>query len=251
MTAPALTDGSARAERRAFYLRRLHSLSGVVPLGAFVVMHLWTNAAALGGRDAFDRAVTTIQEMPFLPVIEVFGVLLPLAFHAAYGIVIAARGRANAPAYPFSSNWLYLLQRVSGVVILLFVLGHLWEFRVQKWLYGMGAEAFHDTLEAHLSWTWAGVPWIALGYLAGVGASVFHLANGLVGFAMTWGIATTRVALRRIASLSFALGALLFMVALTTILQLATGTRLLPEQDAGKNAPCGPSPRGAEANRPR
>jgi succinate dehydrogenase / fumarate reductase, cytochrome b subunit len=237
MTAEAETDAT-RDGRRAFYLRRLHSLSGVVPVGVFLVFHLWTNAAALGGRSAYDRAVGPIQDIPLLPLFEIFGVLLPLGFHAAYGLVITARSRPNPAAYPLTKNWLYLLQRVSGVVILVFVLFHLWEFPFQKWWFGMSAAAFHGKLEQHLSWTWAGVPWVALGYVIGVAASVFHLANGMVGFSITWGVATRPASLRRIGIASAALGAVLFLVSFATIVQLATGTRLLPEQDAGKSAVC-------------
>lgn len=232
---------TARHARRAFYLRRLHSLSGVLPVGVFLVEHLWTNAAALAGQGSFDRAVARIQSIPFLPLVEVFGILLPLAFHALYGLVIAREARVNAPAYPYGRNWLYVLQRISGVVILAFVLGHLWELRVQKWLFGMGSAAFYGKLEQHLSWTWAGVPWIALGYLVGIAASVFHLANGLVGFCVTWGITTSRAAQRRAGAAFGALGVVLFLLAWGTVFSLATGTRLLPEADEGKSRSCGPA----------
>jgi succinate dehydrogenase / fumarate reductase, cytochrome b subunit len=237
MTALAPT-ATAQRERRAFYMRRLHSLSGVVPIGVFLVFHLWTNAAALGGREAFDRAVAPIQGTPFLPLVEVFGVLVPLGFHAAYGLVITARARPNVATYPLPKNWLYVLQRISGVLILLFLVGHLWEFPIQKWWFGMSAAAFHGKLEGHMSFTLGGVPWIALGYVLGVGASVFHLANGLVGFALSWGVVTRPETLRRVGLAASALGAMLFAMSLATIVQLATGTRLLSEPDAGKSAIC-------------
>ena len=42
-------------DRRAFWLRKAHSLSGLVPVGAFMCFHLFENTsaahgAALGGR---------------------------------------------------------------------------------------------------------------------------------------------------------------------------------------------------------
>lgn len=227
----------------AFLLRRLHSLSGVVPVGIFLVEHLWTNAAALGGQEPFARAVARIQALPLLPVLEVFGIFLPLAFHAGYGVVLARRSSPNASRYAYPKNWLYVLQRVSGFVVLAFVLLHLWELRVQTWLFGMSTEAFYTTLSAHLSWTWSGVPLIAIGYLVGVAASVFHLANGLVGFCMTWGITTSRPAQRRAGIVFGALGACLFVLGTATVLGLATGSRLLPSAEASKNAACPPPPR--------
>ena len=41
-TAPATANPSF-LERHHFLLRRLHSLSGIIPVGLFVVMHLFTN----------------------------------------------------------------------------------------------------------------------------------------------------------------------------------------------------------------
>jgi succinate dehydrogenase/fumarate reductase cytochrome b subunit (b558 family) len=205
--------------------------------------HLWTNAAMLGGQARFDAEVARIQAIPALPLVEIGGIFAPLAFHAVYGVWIATRGSANPSAYPFARNWMYVLQRVSGVVVLLFVLGHLWEIRVQKWLFGMSVSSFYPTLEAHLSSTTFGIPWIALGYLLGIAASVFHLANGLVTFCMSWGITVGRASQRRAARLFGALGAALFVLATLTVLKLATGMNLLPGDD-GETEPapaCGPS----------
>lgn len=231
MTAAVSHEGQASGSRRAFLLRRLHSLTGVVPVGIFLIEHLWTNAAALGGQRRFDAAVARIQELPALPFVEIFGVFLPLAFHAIYGVWIAMRGSANAGAYPFTRNWMYVLQRVSGIVILAFVVGHLWEFRVQKWLFGMSTAAFYPKLEAHLSSTQWGVPWIAIGYLLGIAASVFHLANGLVTSCIAWGITIGRAGQRRAAWLFGIFGVVLFTLATLTLVRLATGSTVMPWLD--------------------
>ncbi|AKU97166.1 Succinate dehydrogenase cytochrome b558 subunit [Labilithrix luteola] len=230
----------ASRDRRAFILRKLHSLSGVIPVGLFLVEHLWTNSAILGGQASFDHAVAKIQDMPFLPAIEIGGIFLPLAFHAIYGVRLALQGKPNPGSYPFTRNWLYVLQRVSGIVIFAFVAAHLWEFRIQKWLFGMSTSSFYPTLTAHMSWTWAGVPWIALGYLLGIAASLFHLANGLVGFCMSWGITSSRKAQKRVGLAFGALGGALFLLSAVTVVELATGSRLLFDAEAGKSRPCGP-----------
>lgn len=218
--------GSLGGPRRAFVLRRLHSLSGVLPLGVFLAVHLWTNASLLGGRAPFDHAVGEIQKTPLLPVVEVVGVLLPLAFHAIFGVYLATQGRANVAAYPYARAWAYVFQRITGVVTLLFVLAHLWEFRVQKWLFGMSELAFYDTLVAHLSAVTASLPVVAIGYLLGIAASVFHLANGLVTFALTWGFVASRAAQRRLSRVAAVLGLLLFLLGASTVLSVATGARL-------------------------
>src|SRR5262249_3692194 len=111
MQAPLLVPA-----KRGFLLRRLHSLSGVVPVGVFLIEHLWTTAKARAGQASFDRAVREINPLPLLPVIEIFGIFLPLAFHAIYGVKLAFDSRPNVVKYPYSRNWLYTMQRVTGLV---------------------------------------------------------------------------------------------------------------------------------------
>ncbi len=231
----------AAALRRAFVLRRVHSLSGVVPIGAFLVEHLWTNSTALAGKASFDRAVDGIQALPALPLVETLFIFAPLVFHATYGLAIARQGSANVNAYPTGRNWSYLMQRVSGVVTLLFIVGHLYEYRVQKAFFGMPAGAFYDTLAAHLSSTYAGIPWIALGYLLGLLSTCFHLANGLGTFCITWGLTSSKAARKR-ASWAFAgLGAFLFFLGTNTVMYFATGSALFVQEAKTSKVPCSSS----------
>jgi succinate dehydrogenase/fumarate reductase cytochrome b subunit (b558 family) len=231
--------------RGAFVLRKLHSLSGVVPVGVFLVEHLWTNAKALGGQQEFGRAVAEIQALPFLPFIEVFGIFLPLAFHALYGVYLALRSKANVRLYPYAKNWLYTLQRVSGALALVFIGWHLYEYRVQKWLFGMQGDAFYDVLSAHLSATVFSIPVMAIVYLTGIAVTVFHFANGLWGFCASWGISVSRAAQRRVAWACGALGIALFVLGANTVLFFATGSRLYVPNDyvtpKGVTGDCGPS----------
>jgi succinate dehydrogenase cytochrome b subunit len=213
------------ASHRGFWLRRLHSLSGVFPVGVFLVSHLWTNATALGGQRAFDRAVRDINRMPLLPFIEVFGIFLPLAFHAGYGVVLALEAKPNVGRYPFSRNWLYTLQRVTGLVAFLFIAWHLWEFRIAKLLGKMSIEAFYPTLVEHLSSTTAGVPVLAAAYLVGIAASTFHFANGLATFAFGWGICVSRRSQRMLGAFLAVGGFVVFLIGADTALFFATGAR--------------------------
>jgi succinate dehydrogenase/fumarate reductase cytochrome b subunit (b558 family) len=228
-TVAALAE--ARAGRRTYVLKRLHSLSGVLPVGVFLLEHLWTNSKALQGEGAFTGAVNDLQSLPYLPIIEVFGIFLPLAFHGVYGAYLAFIGRQNALAYKYPRNWLYLLQRVSGLLTLGFIVYHLGEFRVQKLLHGMSAEAFYPTLQAHMSSTYLGVPWVGMLYLVGLAASVFHFANGLSCFCLSWGITVTRAAQRRVALACWGVGAVLFVVGASTVIFFATGSRFYPRSD--------------------
>jgi succinate dehydrogenase / fumarate reductase cytochrome b subunit len=213
----------AAQARRSFVVRRLHSLSGVVPVGVFLIVHLWTNAAALGGQAPFDNAVSKIHHLPFLPLIEVVGIFLPLAFHAGYGVKLAFSSRPNPITYPYARNWAYTLQRVTGVIALVFIVYHVQELRLAKLLGHLPSEAFYPTLARNLSSTSAGVPWLAIGYLVGIAASVLHFANGLTSFVLSWGISGSRASQARFATAFSVLGVLLFALGAATTLYFATG----------------------------
>ena len=200
-------------------------MSGVFPVGVFLVSHLFTNAKALKGQPSFDRAVADINHLPLLPVLEILGIFAPLAFHAGYGVVLAFEGRVNVGRYPYSRNVLYTVQRATGLVAFAFICWHLWEFRIPKLLGRMSADAFYPTLEAHLSSTYGGFPVLATVYLAGLAASVVHFANGLFTFSFSWGICVTRRSQRLFAAAFGVLGVLVFVMGAQTVLYFATGAQ--------------------------
>jgi succinate dehydrogenase / fumarate reductase cytochrome b subunit len=197
----------------------------VFPVGVFLVSHLWTNATALGGQRSFDHAVRDINRLPLLPLIEIFGIFLPLAFHAGYGVKLAFEARPNVGRYPYSRNWLYTFQRVTGLVAFAFIVWHLWEFRVAKLLGWMSIDAFYPTLAEHLSSTTAGIPLLAVVYLLGIAASTFHFANGLATFAFGWGICVSRRSQRWLGAFLAFGGFVVFLVGADTALFFATGAR--------------------------
>jgi succinate dehydrogenase / fumarate reductase cytochrome b subunit len=209
-------------------------------VGVFLLSHLSTNAKALGGQAAFDRAVRDINRLPFLPLIEVLGIFLPLGFHALYGVKLALEGRPNVGLYPYTKNWLYTMQRATGLVAFAFIAWHLWEFRIAKLLGRMGTEAFYPTLAERLSSTTAGLPLYAIIYLVGIAASVAHFANGLSTFAFGWGLCVSRRAQRVFAAAAGAVGLVVFLIGADTALYFATGARLpgLSEASSSTNERC-------------
>src|SRR5262245_29773723 len=95
-----------------FLLRKLHQLTGIVPLGLFFFVHMYTNSAAMNGAENFNKHVRDIHDIPYLIFIEVFGIFLPLLFHSIYGIFISAEARPNVFNYSYARNWFYIFQRV-------------------------------------------------------------------------------------------------------------------------------------------
>jgi len=223
---PRSDHDDSRSARRRFWLRKLHSLSGVVPLGVFLVHHLWTSGKALAGRGEFDDAVRDIQRTPYLAVLEITLVLLPLLFHGLYGVVLAFEARTNVGAYPFNRNWMYVAQRLTGFLALAFVVWHLGDFWFARWTGRLSSRDFYPVLCERLSTTSHGLPLVALAYIFGIGATVFHFANGLWGFCTSWGITPSRRS-QRISATAFGLaGVALFLLGANTAIYFATGARI-------------------------
>jgi len=189
------------ADRRHFLLRRLHSLTGVLPLGVFLFEHFYTNAKATLGPQAFDEAVAALHKIPYLLGIGEFMVLvLPIGFHSIYGLMISSQGSVNAQYYPHYRNVMYLLQRVTGIILLAFILYHVWNTRMQTVFYGTEIDF------AYMANYFAPAAIKAI-YVVGVLSAVFHLANGLWSFSITWGFVRTPRGQR---NLMYACGALFF-----------------------------------------
>lgn len=125
------TKGVNMAEHREFYYRRLHSLLGVVPIGIFMVQHLVINHFAVYGEESFNRAAGFMAGLPFVLLLEIFVIYLPILFHAILGVYIVFVARNNTRKYGFFRNWMFRLQRITGIITLVFIAWHVWETRVQ------------------------------------------------------------------------------------------------------------------------
>lgn len=179
----------AIALSRTFVLRKLHQLSGIMPLGIFLLEHFYTNSKALTGAADFNEAVKDLQSIPYILFVEIGGIFIPLIYHAVYGLVITIEARPNNLAYPYPRNWFYLIQRITGVILFFFIAFHVLNFR-----FGM-IPGLNDVSVAHepgrafeiVSREFRMVP-IFLVYLVGITATVWHLANGIWLFMVDWGI---------------------------------------------------------------
>jgi succinate dehydrogenase / fumarate reductase, cytochrome b subunit len=174
---------------RDFWMRRLHSLTGVVPVGAFLAEHMLTNSRAGQGKEAYNGAVDFLQSLPYVLWLEIFVIFVPILFHAALGTYFALQSRPNPIRAPYPRNWMHLLQRATGVFLVFYIGWHLWETRVQAALDPSLKLNFFDFMAAKFQ-----NPWYLGFQAAGVLAAVFHLANGLWTFLIVWGITVSRKA---------------------------------------------------------
>ena len=196
---------TASIENPHFLLRKLHSLFGLLPVGAFLMFHLWENSQSRFGAEHYnDKVVAWLQGLNYLPLMELLVIALPLGFHAAYGLVVLRGGRAEIGRYGYLRNRLYWLQRISGIAILLFLLVHVGLTRG----YAFIEPAVRDDMFQHMQQTLR-QPWMFGIYLAGLLLSIFHLANGLWSMAIAWGLTTSAEAQQRFGYLCAAIGVLL------------------------------------------
>ncbi len=220
-------------DRTYFLLRKLHSLTGIIPLGLFLLAHLYINSGALLGECSFTEGVRRVNTLPYVHYIELFGIILPLAFHGALGAWMAVVGaRYNSMQYNYARNWWYLVQRLTGLLLIFFVGWHLWDTVIAKLLGEIRLEGFYGHLSRGMS---ADMVFLAL-FVVGTVAASFHLSNGLWGFCASWGLLQSRKA-QRAGSWAFGLLGLVLVVAwINIVFHFATGgpvggSNLIPVQE--------------------
>ena len=102
-----------------FYLRRLHSLAGLVCLGGFLLEHILTNARVLISPESFNSAVDLLASIPWyimLPL-EIGLVATPFLFHTIYGIYIAWQAKNNPQHYPYINNIQFYITPLLNALI--------------------------------------------------------------------------------------------------------------------------------------
>ncbi|MEN0109712.1 MAG: succinate dehydrogenase cytochrome b558 subunit [Planctomycetota bacterium] len=212
-------------DRHEFLIRRLHSLSGLIPVGAFMCVHLTVNASILNGPETFQNNVYSIHALgKILPAVEWATIFLPLIFHAVVGVWIVSTGKPNTSAYAYGSNVRYTLQRASGVWAMLFIFYHV--FHMHGWLHFDWWLAVAEPLGGHQfrpfnAPTTAGAalqnPLIIAFYASGIVASVFHLANGVWTMGITWGAWTSPAAQNKALAACGVFGAGLLAVGMSAL----------------------------------
>ena len=171
---------------REFLWRRLHSLLGVLPVGLFLAFHLSLNFTAVGGEQTYNDSTGVMDLVPhsLLLIVEWVVIYIPLMFHAFYGIYIAFTATNNTKRFSTFRNWMFALQRFTGIFLVIFIAWHIFQTRIQK---ALGEEVNFDMMAAIVD-----SPWMLGFYIVGILAATFHLANGLWSFLVSWGITQSK-----------------------------------------------------------
>lgn len=201
-----------RLTGNSFFWRRLHSLTGIIPVGLFLLEHFLSNAEATNGVAAYNQQVKFLTGLPFRLWMEIFGIFLPLAFHALYGVYIWWRGENNVTDYPLAGNWGYTLQRYTGIAVFVYVTYHIWYMRFAGVHLVDHYDAAFWKVQNELSHPLA----LAL-YVIGVVAASWHLGYGLFLFMAKWGFTTGDKAQARMQKAGIGLAVLLSLIGIASI----------------------------------
>lgn len=195
---------SLALSKENYFWHKVHSLTGIVPVGFYMVQHLTLNSFTIAGPDQFDGVIHFFEALPkhLLLVLEIFAIWLPLLFHAVYGLFIVNRGQPNyfEGKYKWSQNRMYLLQRWSGMFLFLFLAFHVATTTIAKYIAGSPTSIEYAAWQQKLS-SYGYILFIV--YLIGVLAASYHLSYGVWNFCIRWGITISEKAQLRIQKFAF------------------------------------------------
>ena len=191
-----------------YLLRKLHSLSGIVPVGAFLAEHFWSNSAVLVGADKYNTVSQDLQTIPFRPIVEWGLIFLPILYHGGYGIYIWLRGKSNVSEYPWVGNWMFMLQRYTGLIAFVFIGWHVYTERFLT-----GGRSTYASVASDLA-----NPWYLAFFVIGIVVSSFHLGVGIWNFLCKWGLAATVRAQRAAGGLGIIVGVVFSLVGILILI---------------------------------
>lgn len=191
--------------RENYVLHKIHSLTGIIPVGYYMVQHLVLNSYSLAGPEKFNGVINFFESLPkfFLLIVEAVAIWLPLLFHAVYGLFIAARAQPNfiGTKYGWSQNRMFVFQRWTGIFLFLALIVHVCTTTVTKYVTGnadvLKYAAWHEKLTSY------GYAWLIF-YLLLVLCSSYHLAYGIWNFCIRWGITISESAQVKVQKISLA-----------------------------------------------
>lgn len=176
----SVAEGSLQ-DHSQFFWRKLHSLTGIIPIGAYLADHLWSNSSALVSVARYNQVSQELQTVPWRPFLELGLIWLPILYHGCYGVYVWLKGKSNVSQYPWVGNRVYALQRYTGLIAFVFIGWHVYS---ERFLTG-GRSTYSDVENAVAN------PWILAFFLIGVTACCIHLGSGTWNFVCKWGLAST------------------------------------------------------------
>lgn len=164
-----------------FWLKKLQSFLGIIPVGVFLCVHFSINSFAEKGAEAYTNSILFMRSLPLLFYLEAGGIFVPIILHALIGLIIIIAGKYNIIKFPHLANFSFSFQRITGLFLFLFIVYHVWHMKF--------SHPAHEMLTARIVYSKMSESIVVLiVYLIGVITAAYHLLNGLYNFAIKWGI---------------------------------------------------------------
>lgn len=208
----------------SFLLRKLHSLSGIIPVGAYMVDHIWENSYSLVGSANYNEASHSLQTVPWRLPLEICIIWLPILYHALYGFYVWYRGKINVSQYPWVGNWMFATQRWTGLIAFFFIGWHIYTERLLS--HGLST---YSSVQADMQ-----NPWFFGFFLLGVTACSVHLGVGIWNFVCKWGLAATVKSQRAAGFLGVAVAVILIVMSVMIVVCFRYGWHPLDSYLAAK-----------------
>lgn len=178
-----------------FWIRKIHSLLGIFPLGLFLLFYLALSLSLSQGRESFLQYHTFFLSLPYREGIILIFFWIPLASHGTLGLYNSLSTGVKIPRNPGRLPYfLYFLHRISGMAILAFFLYLLVVFQITAPTYLAGREYsvwFLQKLQSQMS----SIPARVL-YSVGFFSLIFHFSHGLWTSFKSWGITESALSRR-------------------------------------------------------
>lgn len=160
------------------------------------------DAGEAAGISIFQQQVDKIHSLPFLKLIEISFIFAPIIVHTIYGIYVMKNGKPNLGSYGYVKNWFYVLQRVSAIALVLFIVFHVggmfgWFEGLGAWWHNLTFEPHGNAFDSTVRHVQASPILSLVVYPLGVIAGTFHLANGFWTAAIAWGLTVSQKAQTR------------------------------------------------------
>lgn len=221
-SAAAKTEGVAHTRPS---VERWLCWSGLLPLPAFLLLHLGRELSLATAKDVAD--VVRGTPSAFSVATSALLVWLPLTVHAALGVwSLTSRHPAPAPVEHEVGPPARLVSRLCSAVALLFVLYHARHYPLATLLGEADARDAGFRLIGELSGTRWGVPLRGAAYLLGLGATVSHAGLGVHRALLRLGILDGEGRRKASARLCTVVAVLLFCVGVAAVIRVASGVLL-------------------------
>ncbi len=117
----------------SFFWRKLHSLSGIVPIGAFLIEHISPTSRPLNGPLAYAAQVKFLNCLPLVRVLEWVFIFIPLAYpRALRRLHRLPRPRPTSTSTPGPATGCTSPSAITGLIAFVYIIQHVWRQRFMR-----------------------------------------------------------------------------------------------------------------------